>query len=75
MKTTARLVVMSHLSDAQDGGLLGYSYSYHHINFAKFLILKYTDLSVEIDADKEWGLYTKEQEQKTIKPYNTWENQ
>ena len=59
-KPKAKLVIMSHLSDAQEGidGLMDTSsvrLCNKDINFAKFLILKYYDnLDVEIDADEEF---------------------
>jgi hypothetical protein len=52
---SAKLVIFSHLSDAQE---LAYAEDpipgINRINFAKFLISKYPDTSVEIDPDKEY---------------------
>jgi hypothetical protein len=57
MKERARMVIMSHLSDAQElNGVSGKTARVHiHINFAKFLILKYADTDVEIDPDAEYA--------------------
>jgi hypothetical protein len=55
MKLTASLVVMSHLSDAQEmmsqNNLV---WANDQINFAKYVILRNRDLNKEIDADKLW---------------------
>ena len=54
MKMQARMVVMSHLSDAQQ--LIEYgmkSEANQRINFAKFIILQ-IDLTQEIDPDYFW---------------------
>lgn len=66
MKTKASIVVMSHLSDAQElMNNAGNREANHHINFAKYLIFHLgSDLRVEIDAD-EW--YNKFLESKTNK--------
>jgi hypothetical protein len=56
MKIKASIVVMSHLSDAQECLGVGMSQetANSHINFAKYLIFHLgSDLRVEIDAD-EW---------------------
>ncbi len=45
---------MSHLSDAQETSGFNSKRCNTHINFAKFLLLKYSDTNVEIDADAEW---------------------
>lgn len=61
MKTRVSIIIMSHLSDAQV--LVGttdrklQTTQYNHINFAKFLLMKYRDQSTEIDPDVEWALY------------------
>lgn len=51
----ASLVVMSHLSDAQEmmsqNNLV---WANDHINFAKYVILRNRDLNKEIDADELW---------------------
>lgn len=54
--TTIKMVVMSHLSDAQEEANGNKSL---HINFAKFLIMKYNDLSKLIDPEKEWKEFIK----------------
>ena len=55
----ASLVVMSHLSDAQE--MISHSNSVwanDHINFAKYVIMKCKgDLNKEIDADEFWTKY------------------
>jgi hypothetical protein len=60
MKLKASLVVMSHLSDAQE--MLSHSnpqWANDHINFAKYVIMKCKgDLTKEIDADLYWSLYS-----------------
>ena len=57
MKLKASLVVMSHLSDAQE--MLSHSnfaWANDHITFAKFVILQCKgDLTKEIDADELWS--------------------
>jgi hypothetical protein len=66
MKVKVRIVMMSHLSDAQ--GLIKPTVTHrvlsdrinHHINFAKWLMLKFPDTNTEIDADAEYELYKKE---------------
>lgn len=61
MKIKAIIVIMSHLSDAQECGIFQpSSKAENHINFAKFLLLKYKDTSTEIDADAEYELYLKQ---------------
>ena len=59
MKLKASLVVMSHLSDAQE--MISHSNSVwanDHINFAKYVIMKCKgDLTKEIDADLYWLKY------------------
>lgn len=53
--------MMSHLSDVQE--MVGSSSNVtansmrNRINFVKWLMLKYTDTNVEIDADVEWNLF------------------
>jgi len=56
MKEKAQLIIMSHLSDAQQlMNHAGNREAMHHINFAKFLIM-YTggDLNQEVDPDEMW---------------------
>ena len=57
MKLTASLVVMSHLSDAQEMiGQPNPQWANDNINFAKFLIMKcLSDLTQEVDADELWS--------------------
>ena len=56
MKLKASLVVMSHLSDAQEMIIRRIMiWGNDHINFAKFVILKCKgDLNKEIDPDELW---------------------
>jgi hypothetical protein len=59
MKTKALIVVMSHLSDAQELlGISGISVR-QHINFAKYICFHVVDLSKEIDADQMWDSFIK----------------
>jgi len=59
MKTKMRLVIMSYLSDVQDSLTSVYyqDTNRNRLNFAKWLLLKYPDTSVEIDADTEFSLF------------------
>ena len=61
MKLKAQIVIMSHLSDAQElNGVEGRTADLHiHINFAKYLIVNFPDTSVEIDADAEYEKFCK----------------
>ena len=57
MTTKASIVVMSHLSDAQEEIKMGYANNgvIHNINFVKFIVLKTDgDLTKEIDANELW---------------------
>jgi|ERR1035437_1088464 C-terminal processing protease CtpA/Prc len=54
----ALIVIMSHLSDAQESLSRDSSGASEHINFAKFLLLKYKDTNTIIDADAEWEEYS-----------------
>lgn len=69
MEVKVRIVMMSHLSDAQElTGLIKPDVAHrvlsdrinHHINFVKWLMLKFPDTNTEIDADAEYELYKKE---------------
>jgi hypothetical protein len=61
MKTKASMVVMSHLSDAQE--LIGFccgSEAQDRINFAKYIIFHTgNDLNQEIDPDAMYESYNK----------------
>ena len=47
---------MSHLSDAQVELSLGLKLSVDsHINFVKYIVVRYNDLNTEIDADELWS--------------------
>ena len=61
MPIKASMVIMSHLSDAQE--LISFENAHsldanESINFAKFLILKYTNTDTEIDPDLEYKEFT-----------------
>lgn len=56
MNEKARLIIMSHLSDAQESLNKNAVMS---INFAKFLLMKYPNTDVEIDPDAEWAEFAK----------------
>lgn len=45
---------MSHLSDIQGGNLDGAA-TWHRINFTKFLLTKYPNTDVEVNADAEYA--------------------
>jgi hypothetical protein len=68
MKTKASIVVMSHMSDAQEllgaqDTALSSEYCRLHLNFAKFVILQCKgNLNKEIDADKMYEVFTKYRE-------------
>lgn len=60
MKIKARLVIMSHLSDAQEEIQMGYATNgiVHNLNFIKYLILHCgNDLDQEIDADYMYMMF------------------
>jgi hypothetical protein len=69
MEVKVRIVIMSHLSDAQElTGLIKPNVAHsvlserinHHINFAKWLLLKFPDTNTKIDADVEYEIFQKE---------------
>lgn len=57
MKIKVRIVMMSHLSDVQEGGNMPIAWKSNRIDFVKYLMLKYTNTDVEIDADEEYKLF------------------
>ncbi len=61
MKTKVQLVIMSHLSDAQECIGVGMSQegANRNINFAKFLIQRYPNTLDKIDPDKEYEDFKK----------------
>jgi hypothetical protein len=62
METKASMVVMSHLSDAQEciGICMSQENAHKNINFAKFVILETDgDLNMMIDADSLWEKFNK----------------
>jgi len=63
MKPKVKLIIMSHLSDVQEGVQyeeIDYKGIRQKINFVKWLILKYSDTEIEIDPNKEWEDFLKE---------------
>ncbi len=52
--TKVAMVIMSHLSDAQECTFSNPAQANRHINFAKYLILKYHNTDIYIDANKEY---------------------
>ena len=62
MQTKALLIIMSHLSDAEEGANNSLRVI-HHIEFAKFLMLELKgDLTQEIDADEMYAKFRKNKE-------------
>jgi hypothetical protein len=64
MNLKASIVIMSHLSDAQEP--IEKELANHHINFAKFLVMKYKDTSVEINPDEDYVEYLRKHSSKTF---------
>jgi hypothetical protein len=58
MKTKVRMVIMSHLSDVQENWRDTSNNT--RLNFAKWLLLRYPDTSVEIDPDVQFSLFMKQ---------------
>lgn len=60
---SVQMAIMSHLSDAQAciglGGMNGVSGYNNHINFAKQLVLTYTDTSIEVSENELNELWKK----------------
>jgi hypothetical protein len=60
LETKARMVIMSHLSDIQDGfNSMDSNDLNNRINFVKSLILKYDDTNTVINPEVEWEEFTK----------------
>jgi hypothetical protein len=58
MKHTVRLIIMSHLSDVQDWpNQPENDQNNHKINFVKYLLMKYSNTNIEIDAEVEYNLF------------------
>jgi hypothetical protein len=60
MKIKAKMVIMSHLSDAQECIGIGMSQekANSHINFAKYLLFHFgEDLSIEINANAWYNTF------------------
>ncbi len=72
MKLKVKMIIMSHLSDVQElqanthrrleavfscEGNINQQIN-NRINFAKFLLLKYPDTNIEVDAEEEYKLFT-----------------
>lgn len=65
MKTKAKIIIMSHLSDAQQlGSMNRTSQASNRIDFVKFLLIKYSDTNVDIDPDKEYAMFIDKYPQK-----------
>jgi hypothetical protein len=54
---SAKIVIMSHLSDASMEISFKPEQAQKRIEFAKFLILKYPNTKEDIDPDEEWELF------------------
>ena len=48
------MTIMSHLSDAQEAHNLLLTDCNAHINFVKYLVLRYKDLNQEHDPERDW---------------------
>jgi len=60
LKLKVNMVMMSHLSDLQDGYEFMDSIDFNNkINFIKHLIIKYPDTDTSINADLEWEEFKK----------------
>ena len=68
MKLKVKIIIISHLSDSQElAGLINLDVSHevlsgrinHNINFAKYLLMKYPDTNVEVNADLEYEEFQK----------------
>lgn len=55
MKTSVRLIIMSHLSDLQEGGSDSYQKMVPTVNFIKWMLLRHKDITVEVDPDQEFA--------------------
>lgn len=58
MKLEVKMIIMSHLSDVQMW-ILGEKEANTKVNFAKYLLMKYPNTSVEVDADNEYEEFRK----------------
>jgi hypothetical protein len=58
MKLKVKMIIMSHLSDLQESlPIVSHSSVLDatvKLNFVKYLLLKHDDLTIEVDADKEF---------------------
>lgn len=60
LETKVKMVIMSHLSDIQDGfNSMDSNDLNNRINFIKSLILKYDDTNTVINPEVEWEEFTK----------------
>lgn len=60
LKIKVRIIMMSHLSDIQEGfGSMDSNEFNNRVNFVKWLMNKYDDLNTEINADIEWEEFSK----------------
>jgi len=60
LESKVKMVIMSHLSDIQEGfNSMDSNDLNNRINFVKSLLLKYDDTNTEINPDVEWEEFTK----------------
>ena len=60
LEAKVKMVIMSHLSDIQDGfNYMDSNDLNNRINFIKSLILKYDDTNTVINPEVEWEEFTK----------------
>jgi hypothetical protein len=57
MKTKVKIIMMSHLSDLQEGASLPPVIYNDKINFVKWLLIKFPNTDEEIDVEKEYELF------------------
>lgn len=55
MKLKVRMIIMNHLSDVQDYC----ANNRHKLNFVKYLLMKYPDTNIEVNADLEYEEFQK----------------
>jgi glutathione peroxidase-family protein len=58
MEIKAQIVIMSHLSDIQEGALTQKEIN-HKLNFVKFLIQRYPNTTDKLDPDKNYEDFKK----------------
>ena len=62
MKSQVRLIIASHLSDVQEMSSNNMSVIHKHdlrnrLNFCKYLLNKYADTTIEINAEEEYSAF------------------